>query len=460
MRCCIVCAVLACVVALVSRPLWSQATVDDLVAGYQTNAAKFRTLRVLWERKFEETPAVKARALTDAGRLEGLAGSAKSLDEKRQFEEQAAALRAQAARPLRKETWVQEYWTDRNRFQVRLPRPDLPPDTASQLSFPDDVPVGDALATVFKQYEIASVLPSSSGHLVRLWYGADERGTLRASIRKGDGYPTEFMVPPLGIPNGVWDWASPVDRRDESHLHWFDLFFLVSAAELRLVGRETVNGRSVYVIEYVSKSANLRDLKTSDGKTVEPATVQRAYIDPSQGCLPLRLEAGGRIYVDGQPLRPHNFQPSVVVEVSRIESVQGAGFYPMAGVVTQYTLDPEYPSRSIYEALEDMLSKEWVPKKLVVSSTIRWEVRRLDANLPMPEELFSLEFPKNTHYFDAVENRTGVVGLTDEEVKRLAGEQPGQRLAPGRKWFVAGLATVAFVGAAVVFLLWKRARKR
>lgn len=460
------------VATFAASPALAQATPEDLIAGYRANSANFGTLRVVWKRVQEEPLAEP-----DSG-TEG--ASNRSLAERWERagpgvfylprEEAGRPGDGEAGRPsflpanMSRRVILNDYWIDRNRYQVRAPRDgiDANPDT---WSFAHEPLTPESLVGTYRDYCVVSFVPSGD-RLFRSWDGVDDGGTRHGSLSNSSRHVPEFKLPPLGLPVPSWDDRATFEvSRDgfrEAELHRIDRFFLLPPEEMRVVRRDVLDGQSVYVVEHVKLRPFPDDMTDYPG-TVETARIERAWIDASRGCIPLRIESLSTLYVDGAPLRPETDEPHTVVEVFEVQSVADGGYYPTRGEVRVYTADPAQGNASgATHTIDDLIAGrvERGPFRCVLWWKESWEATRVEANLPVSESLFAFEFPDNTHYYDSVAKQSGVIGLTDDEVARLAAsdgeDSPLERRAA---WFVPALTTIAVIGGLLVARIWRR-RKR
>ncbi len=234
------------------------------------------------------------------------------------------------------------------------------------------------------------------------------------------------MFPPLLRP------SSPVS---DHSVHPFDRFFLLPSVGMHVLGSMQLGQAKVYVVEHRAEPQEPWFGAGKEGAMCSRVT--RAFIDPAQGYLPLRVEAGyvridhGRL-VDDQP------QLDNIVECLGIQRLPGAGFYPTKGVNRSLVLDPKDPSFDATLTAETYINAPL--RKLVVVADKRWDVTRVTTDEPVSRELFALEFPNGTRYSDMVTGVEHLAGTPDEAFQEmLNGRKPQEESSsPRPRWWRRG----------------------
>jgi hypothetical protein len=360
-------------------------TTKQVVDGYRKNFESFGPLRVAWKvwdqheaayyenNRYLMTAIQAALRDRDFGKKEGVRSWL--VEHEQQLRSQAEAVKEFAGKPVPVSLIVNEFWTDRESFQVRAPHKE-----ADEFVFPD-TPLRTAadLRTTFAKFRICTWSPQQKPKTWR-WNGIWSEGDAP------QGYVTDktpdtamnFCLPPLGLKNA--EWGAP----SSEIWHPADQLLAGPANELTVIGPDTIDDKKVIVVE-----RKVLRKETRDGKEAVLVARSRGWLDPARGCLPLRIESVSPQYLEGEDERPR-LAPSEITVVTRIDEVKGCGFYPMAGkrIFRQYDQRPA--------AKED---KE--PGGFYTYRTAWWQVERLDHHVAAPRQMFRLGFPEGTLVFDA-----------------------------------------------------------
>jgi hypothetical protein len=95
-------------------------TPADVVAGYRSNASLFGHSRVTWRLMYRRTPAWYEDRKAESRRLERRLAQEKDGERKQRLSRQLDALLSADQGPA-EEWYLQDYWTDGERVQVRTP---------------------------------------------------------------------------------------------------------------------------------------------------------------------------------------------------------------------------------------------------------------------------------------------------------------------------------------------------
>lgn len=454
-------------------------TAADLVAGFWQNYASFRTLRVQLKttKRYGEQWFLHLKQESEqqeqAAGEEALAPDAK-LDALRR----ADLTREWLSDPYLREPLpeLQDFWTNRAKYQQRVPRPLTVSELAAgreaaarllaSWQFPDEPLKPETLVTAYREFYIISYLGEQG---VRSWNFS------RSGRSVGSVGPEEQLVyqslPPLGAPRAVHDTAL---------LHVIDQYFRIAVDQLQLVGKETIGGVVTYVLEHAQEAPRGSWL-APDPKYAERLRLirtTRAWVAPELGFLPLRMEWSSRRELDGKPIDagrtpPRGWKPYQVVEDVQILKVGDAGFYPVKGVVRNYMVEVNWrpPQTLSFEDLMAGRTLESIPYQLREETA--WEAVKVEANIPMADEMFALPFPQGTVYVDRDEGKQYVTGSAQRVLDgAITGEAqryqpkppvppPPARRGKGLTW--GGLGVLAALLAWLVYVrvrAWRGERNR
>jgi thiol-disulfide isomerase/thioredoxin len=106
-----------------------------------------------------------------------------------------------------------------------------------------------------------------------------------------------------------------------------------------------------------------------------------------------------------------------VLEVTKIESVNGGGFYPVAGNLRSMGPRPDAPPLTLQSLQDGSAAKV----ELVVHQIDSWQASIVEAGLTLPGELFLPEFPPNAVVYDLDANK--VLGALEPRPLLKAGER-------------------------------------
>lgn len=339
----------------------------------------------------------------------------------------AGELRKQATSPLSSRL-VQDFRTDREQFQSRTPRGAVDQHTWKP---PDDPVRPETLSTVYKDVAIYSFNPLWERPL-RLWPGTSPNGRSSYGMiySKQAGRPWDFEArqafwfPALAVTTR--DWAAqkwhPIDEFFAEPGGRFQGFSADVRGRYRLLKDEQIGDVQTAVVQ----QALLRNtgVKLGQGDEIQQRWVWTAWLDRKQGCIPLRMELRTGLAKNGKAFHEGSLQETV--EVTEIQTVEGAGFYPKAGEVRTYETDPDWDGHWL--TFEELVAgKTQSLPKAVLATTTSWNVIELEANRPMDAETFALRFP-------------GDVGIFDDGqiVERLEPSPPVQPGDEAPEWRLAG----------------------
>ncbi|QEG17934.1 M56 family metallopeptidase [Gimesia maris] len=225
---------------------------------------------------------------------------------------------------------------------------------------------------------------------LRHWFGRNkERSSLQASIgNQLKEIPSLHTSAPLGLKAYRWDEKLPTYSLDDSMSKDSDQY--------QIVGRSQMNGQSVILVDSFSAYPQ---------RSQETRWRMRAWIDPSRGYLPLRIEWG---VVD-----PSNKLISGLshhLETLEIKQVANS-YYPVKIKYQEYTLDyPTQQKRSDKLKPEERARLAQLPIPVIEGRCKTWEVVSIKANQPIEPETLALQFPEGTVYENKIDGQKYVTG--------------------------------------------------
>jgi hypothetical protein len=427
---------------------------NELIAGYRQNFARFRTLEVQWSQTKEFKEAWKKAQEKSAEIMEGLASDPTAPEKTRsQRLEYAKQIRRNVTMIKNPQGFVQDFWTDRERFQVRIPPDDRADRQAQKINFPTEALTKESLNEVYKDFYILSYQPDSA---FRMWSGKHTKkgyhGTAVYSVNPNVNELHNF--PPLGEVKKEWGTL----------LHPFDELFAKPLNQMRVTGTEQVDGKRTYLLE-VSQELPAGAFLTREevmkykGR-LKGYSVTKAWIDPSQGYLPLRIAYSSAYTYNGKKIESKQ-PPLPLIDHVTVEKVTG-GYYPSNGTIYTHAIDPAHNNGSYNppKEREKQIRGEpyYVPPSVVTTET-KWQVLSVKANMPIQKEMFDLSFPDRSIYVDERELKVKVTGSPQGLIDEILG---GEATAPtsetGSRGFYARWAAVAaasfllaFAGAIFLF---------
>ncbi|QDT92231.1 M56 family metallopeptidase [Gimesia algae] len=227
---------------------------------------------------------------------------------------------------------------------------------------------------------------------LRHWFGRNkERSSLQASIgNQLKEMPSLHTSAPLGLNAYQWDEKLPTYSLDDS--------MSKNPDQYKIAGRSQVNGQSVILVD--SFSAYPRRSKESRWR-------MRAWIDPSRGYLPLRIEWG---VVD-----PSNKLISGLshhLEILEIKQVANS-YYPVKIKYQEYTSDWLTQQKQAEKMQpEERARLAQLPIPVIEGRYKTWEVVSITANQSIEPETLALQFPEGTVYENKIDGQKYVTGKT------------------------------------------------
>lgn len=223
---------------------------------------------------------------------------------------------------------------------------------------------------------------------MRCWFGGgDQKDSGQGIIGSNfDSAKVIKTIAPLG--QEKLDWNEPFD------LHNLDAFMSKAPSLYQVVGLAELKGRSTILVD---------GYFTPPGKTGYRQRI-RAWIDPNQGFLPLRMEwvnvdAHGKV---GKYIQRH-------IEVLEVQQFADA-HYPMRIKLQDYVYDTIVIKQQL-QAMRDGKSKEDLsPTPLIPGRSVTWEVTDFTPNKPIEPEVLALEFPQGMPYRNDIDDRNYITG--------------------------------------------------
>lgn len=423
----------------------SSLTVEELDAAFLQNAYQAKTLRVEWAMVTRRSKAEweYARLACEYGARELKAGRIPEGVAPSQLESYKAMVKQKLAEPEPKPESltlvdVEDYWTDRVRYQQRFPavgdRRSWPPKT----KFPDEFTTVKSLPERFRGFTIVS--GGLKDGRWRYWVGGEDgMGQGRVSSSSPRKVAVVLQFPPLAIPDRSWGHG----------FHWIDFFFQAHPLVVRHEGSMTLDGVRV---EVVTKSH-----PTMNDPVGKGSTVIRAFLDPARAAMPVRMEIffresanetsldwlppGTVCDFSGKPL------PSEIVRDIKTEIRQGEMHYPVSGVIERPASKPG-----------THLSKEPV---FIVGESSEWSISKLEINREIPAEMFDFEFPSGTPFVDETTGGDLWVSHPDGFAERVSAgwARMAKRSNRHAYWWVGGFVIGVVVVGWSAMKLW-RSRSR
>ncbi|WP_417380742.1 M56 family metallopeptidase [Gimesia sp.] len=293
---------------------------------------------------------------------------------------------------LREKVVEQRYfWTDGSSFHQRWPY--WPDSERQQNPKLDQGPVWPP-ENLNQHYDSIKLISWSKANQppLRHWFGRNkERSSLQASIgNQLKEMPSLHTSAPLGLKAYQWDEKLPTYSLDDS--------MSKNPDQYKIVGRSQLNGQSVILVDSFSAYPQ---------RSQESRWRMRAWIDPSRGYLPLRIEWG---VVD-----PSNKLISGLshhLETLEIKQVANS-FYPVRIKYQEYTLDyPTQQKRSDKLKPAERARQAQLPIPVIEGRCKTWEVVRIKANQSIEPETLALQFPEGTVYENKLDGQKYVTGKT------------------------------------------------
>ena len=204
------------------------------------------------------------------------------------------------------------------------------------------------------------------------------------------GAVVNFQFPPLAA-------TAEVDG-PPAQWHPLDRFFRGPANDLTVIGQQSLHGRKTVVVRRIETKLVPEGWDKKPGK-LEIVTTDTAWVDPTQGFLPLRIESTVNWASNGKALgAPEHRTPSQVVEVTEVLKTKNGGFYPRKGTVTDYAGDPRV--QQDFNNLDALFAGTDRKPVMIPYQKNDWEAYTVEAGRSMPASMFVPRFPDDVAVHD------------------------------------------------------------
>ncbi|QDU10410.1 M56 family metallopeptidase [Gimesia aquarii] len=279
------------------------------------------------------------------------------------------------------------FWSDGKSFHRRWPKQMT--DKEVEL---DPVPVvpPENLKTHYHSMNLAAWSKDNQPPM-RCWFGGGNnqavgQGIIGNNFNKAASLKT---IAPLGQVKLVWN--EPFD------LHNLDAFMSKYSSSYRVVGRADLQGRPTILVD---------GYLTPPGKTGVRERI-RAWVDPNQGYLPLRME-WAYIDVDGNVTNGIHRH----IEVLEVQQIAEA-HYPMRIKLQEYVYDTRVIEKQHQEIQKGKPAEELSPTPMIPGRTKIWEVTEFTPNKVIEAATMALKFPQNTPYKNNIDGRQYISGHSE-----------------------------------------------
>ena len=359
---------------------------SDVFSGYRLNASYFAKVRITWRYSLKNTDAFYNADKRMAQILELKAKSADiSGERKTKLLRAAKGFRSSSEGTPRETVFLQDYWTDGLRKQVRIPASQLDLAAARVWQFPDAPVTPDSLIVSYKDTCILSYNPQANATL-RIWAGYQPNTKANSSVRSAplEEYYYGFLYPPC---------VEGKHAVKQQYLHPVDRFFSLPVQNIHVVGSVELDG--VKALKLVHRTIEKSTLHAADGAKLEYLNTTTAFVDPARGYIPVRIEYRSDKLVNGECVDAATGDPFLIVRCSAVKAVDGVAFYPMEGVEEIYGAEPSSPQYGKPQTPESFRSKgQIMPSAMYHENT--WSISRLDRTPVMSDVMYELEFPDKT----------------------------------------------------------------
>ncbi|KAA0141535.1 peptidase M56 [Gimesia chilikensis] len=300
-------------------------------------------------------------------------------------------LTPEAVRKRLSETVLEQryFWTDGRSFHQRRPY-----QLQQKNNNLEQGPVWPAenLNQHYNEIELISWSDQNQPPL-RRWYGRKKRqqfpqGEIGNELKQITNLKT---TAPLGLKE--YHWAEELPE------YSLDACLTKPSHRYRVVGRENRDGRTLILVEYLNEPHE---------QSPEKRWRMRAWIDPAQGFLPLRIEWG---YIDQENQLAWGL--SQHAEVLQVKQVDGS-YYPTRIRFQEYTTGtPKKQEQSSHTNEIKIFTKnlkDFPAPPTVPGRSTTWEVLDIHPHQQIAPETLALRFPEETVYENRIDGRTYTIG--------------------------------------------------
>lgn len=297
-------------------------------------------------------------------------------------------LTAEAVRKRLSETVVDQryFWTDGRSFHQRRPY-QLQQKNVTLEQGP--VWPAENLNQHYHAIELISWSDQNQPPL-RRWYGKKRNHQLPQGeiVNELKQIPNLKTTAPLGLKQ--YHWAEELPE------YSLDACLTKAPQRYRVMGQENRDGKTLILVEYLNEPHE---------QSPEKRWRMRAWVDPAQGYLPLRIEWG---YVDQKHRLAWGL--SQHAEVLQVKQVDGS-FYPTRIKYQEYTTDA-VKQKEQYEKMkaENRLPENPPDVPTVPGRSTTWEVLDIHPQQQIAPETLALRFPEGTVYENKIDGRTYTAG--------------------------------------------------
>ena len=388
-------------------------SVEEILDGYRDNIQRLLPLEMTYRITAQENmncitrdrlnlEALKTITNTDLRKIKEIKVDGKTISEEQlqltvahSFTQQEMFLESQltpeAVQKRLSETVMDQryFWTDGRAFHQRRPYQLRQKNTTL-----DQGPVWPAenLNQHYNEIELISWSDQNQPPL-RRWYGRKERqqfpqGEIGNELKQ---IPNLKTSAPLGLKE--YHWAEKLPE------YSLDACLTKPPHRYRVVGRENRDGRALILVEYLNKPHE---------QNPEKRWRMRAWVDPAQGYLPLRIEWG---YVDQENQLARGL--SQHAEVLQVKQVDGS-YYPTRIRFQEYTTGTPKKQEQSSQTNEIKIFtknlKDFPAPPTVPGRSTTWEVLDIHPHQQIAPETLALRFPEGTVYENRIDGRTYTIG--------------------------------------------------
>lgn len=401
----------------------------EIIAGFEQNFHKFKTLRITGYRSvaFQEN----AR--------------------KRMIRHKMSSTEIQTMM-LARHLPVQ-FWTDRKGFQVRWPRASDSKQYSASFKFPE-TPWNEA--TIAKEYGDFCAFTSQGDYEqgVTLWGGmlGLEKKPMGATNFNPQNSYEECKLPALAGKQA----ATGLE------LHPIDSFFFTRPESIECIGSEIVDGLSLLILRKVEKSDELTKAWSAENSAIEAFWRTTAWVDPERGFLPTKIEKEGYFVCEQKHFyNPWGIGPDFVTTCSKLTEIPDGGFYPLLTKTVRSGLATEESALPFFTPAQIVNGKKQTGLNSASDEEWQWVASEVRADIEM-ENMFAFGLPPNARYYDHRTHRQA--GLTPAETEStLAGiasrvDRLNQPVAGSARMYLL-VANIACMLLIIIGLTWRTKRR-